>query len=270
MSTPPAVSAEELRQSSDQGVLCWSQLPLWRRRVLEVLDDVVPRAANRQGFNRRDLRDPLTQDLLTERLSDVFHSVRAYHACSPSNVVSYYAEGLRPLSAASANKWIREFYLDGKFPELSAEDVEVAITSIGSDLRKDQIWFNLDDRCLTERCGHYLIYGSEYIMAVAAQLRHAGSPDYQRPLRGRGIPTVFACDIPLSICSEATIREFSQTVLEGIEDHRTRIHPPAKITDHGFSLRTLVPTYLISGHYHPEQVIDWRRRGETFDYRVHR
>lgn len=257
---PAPVPVEELRQSTDEGVLCWIQLPLWRARILEALNDVVPKAA-RQDFRLKDLQDRLAEDLLVERLHEVFHSIRAFHACSPVDLSSYFAEGLKPLSVASTNEKIREFYLDGRFPELTAADVDTAIADIGPKLRDGYLWFGLDDRFLVRYCGHYLLYGSEYVMAVAASLSRVRGRNYQRCLHGRGIPTVFACDIPLSSCSTGTVREFCQSIIGGIVSHRRRKHPPAIVRDHGFSLRVQLPPSNIRGHYHPkpEQIIDWHR-----------
>ena len=266
---PAPVRPDRARSVDDPRVLSWIDLVGWREPVLEALRDLVPRTASPQGFRVRDLRESEVEAALCERLPDLFHSVRAYHAASPVDVASYYAHGLRTLDCAERDGWIRAFYLDGSFPELTADDVDGAIAEVQSDQRRGALFLALDDRHFLHQDGQYLIYGSEYVMAVAAGLTRRKGRDYQRCLRGVGTPTVFACDVPISRLPVQEVRYLCGTLLEGLLDHRRRRKGAAREVDHTIELRGPVPAPCVRGHYHPDEVIDYRDRGLQFRYAEH-
>lgn len=266
---PAPVCPDRARSVDDPGVLSWIDLVVWREPVLEALRDLVPRTASPQGFRVRDLRGREVEAALCERLPGLFHSVRAYHAASPVDVASYYARGLRTLDCVEWDGWIRGFYLDGSFPELTADDVDGAIAEVHSDQRRGGLFLALDDRPFLHEDGHYLIYGSEYVMAVAAGLTRRRGRDYQRCLRGVGTPTVFACDVPLSLLPAPEIRHLCSTLLEGLVDHRRRRKGPAREVDHTIALRAPLPARCTRGHYHPDEVLDYHDSGLPFRYAEH-
>ena len=96
-----------------------------------------------------------------------------------------------------------------------------------------------------------MIYGSEYLLAIAAHLK--GRRDYRKILKSSGMPTIFVCDIPLELLSDYTILEFAGNALakvfqellggEGFE--------PEGGLGSALSIRTYLPSKCIVGHYHP-------------------
>jgi predicted nucleic acid-binding protein len=266
---PAPVRPDQARSVDDPRVLSWIDLVGWREPVLEALCDLVPRTASAQGFRARDLRESEVETALCQRLPDLFHSVRAYHAASPENVASYYAHGLRTLDCVEWDGWIRAFYLDGSFPELTADDVDGAIAELHSEQRQGALFLALDDRPFVHQAGHYLIYGSEYVMAVAAGLTRRKGRDYRRCLRGVGTPTVFACDVPISLLPGREVRYLCSTLIEGLIGHRRRRKGPAREVDHTIELRDPIPAPCVRGHYHPDEVIDYHDRGLQVRYAEH-
>lgn len=191
------------------------------------------------------------------RLKRHFTHLRASHATSAFDVTSFYTLGLLPLDAEAAKIRARNIFLSGDFPELTESDLNRAILEVGQDLREGRVWFEANEQALVEECGHYLLYGGEYLIGIAASLR--GQRDYRQALKGRGTPTLFVCDVPIADIHPATFLEFVggalailfQDLLDGME---SRWIPSGEGA--GFSIKRPLPPDAIVGHYHPADVSD--------------
>jgi hypothetical protein len=140
-------------------------------------------------------------------LREHFDAIRAFHCARPRDVQSYYQYGIRLLDAAEQNEVIREIFLSGDFPEVTAAQVDEAIQYVGPELRHGRVYFDAHERELVESCGHYMLYGSEYVTAVAAHIQ--GPRDYRQALKTRGTPTVFVCDVPIAAMHSDALEEFA-------------------------------------------------------------
>ncbi len=138
--------------------------------------------------------------LLAERLAKRFKAFRAAHGARPMDVTSYYRGGLLPLVPQTIHDLANEIFLGGAFPELSQENMDEAIRSVGADLREGRVWFGGNEKMLVEHCGHYMLYGSEYLIAIAAHLD--GPRDYRQVLKSSANQR----------CSFATCRSHSSAV----------------------------------------------------------
>ena len=100
-------------------------------------------------------------------------------------------------------------------------------------------------------CGHYLLYGSEYLTALAANL--GGTRDYRRVLKERFAPTLFVCDVPLECLHPGTVTEFAGIALESIfkELLDGPSYAPDKRRGLAFSIRVPLESTCIVGHCHP-------------------
>ncbi len=108
----------------------------------------------------------------------------------------------------SASKSARgRFFLTPEFPELTREGVDKAITSVGRDLRHGSLFFDLHKRELVECGSHYMLYGSEYVTAIAAHIE--GPRDYRQALKHFGVPTLFVCNVPFSLMHPGAIADFA-------------------------------------------------------------
>ena len=94
------------------------------------------------------------------------------------------------LEIEKANEFARRFF--NETAGVGLDDVEAAIRKQDNSLREERIFFGLDDRWLVQQCGHYLLFGSEYILSIAADLtRTFGEEiDYRRFLKRRVNTTV--------------------------------------------------------------------------------
>ncbi|MBY0332293.1 MAG: hypothetical protein K2X49_16670 [Acetobacteraceae bacterium] len=198
-----------------------------------------------------------TKAEVADRLRDTFTHLRACHATSTADVSAFYAQGLLPLDVDAANDQARRIFLGGEFPELGEEDLERAIAAVGRDVREGRVWFEANEKSLVEDCGHYLLYGGEYLTGVVASLpRHR---DYRQVLKGRGRPTMLICDVPLADIHPATFLEFVGGALEilfqDLLDWRESQFIPED-RGAGFCIRKPLAPEQIIGHYHPVRVRD--------------
>jgi hypothetical protein len=188
---------------------------------------------------------------LTERLRGHYRALRAVHGTRTSDLSTFYESGLKRLHPESFHDQAREVFLNGDYPELSEERLQDAITAVGSDLRSGRVYFEANETMLIDLCGHYMLYGSEYLICIAAHL--GGSRDYRQILKARGVPTLFICDVPLDFIGEQTLQEFAgealelvfQELLDGPQFRRD------KYRGAGFCIYEDLPADCVVGHYHP-------------------
>ncbi|MBK7832181.1 MAG: hypothetical protein IPJ56_07515 [Gemmatimonadetes bacterium] len=128
-----------------------------------------------------------------ERLPGHYAAVVAYHGCRPVDVHSYYRHGLlRQTSETRLHLLERVIEITG-LPEV---EVQQAVLLATTKLDADRSFVVLDGRELVDDSPHYLIYGSEFTMAVLARLADMGHPNYQYRLKTLGVPTLFTCHVP--------------------------------------------------------------------------
>lgn len=253
----------------------YEDMDSWRADVLELLrPQVTPRviAAFRKKPPEYVVSDDLTWlnsiiyrvegddcDTKTElamRLPERFDCIRAYHGARPVDVASYYTDGIRIMDPYEAEQRARDVFLSGKFPELNADDVARAIEKVPRYLEEGRAYFEASRRELEKFCGHYMLYGSEFVTGVAAGLR--GPRDYRQALKEIGTPTVFTCDVPLSMLTFSCLKDFAGTtiasIFEQILEPQYR-HPPAG-QGSCLTIRQTLPPEFIVGHHTPEALRD--------------
>lgn len=134
--------------------------------------------------------------------------IRAYHACRPIDIQKYLTEGLQIISRKQALKasldriksdFITEEEIKKKFNENWKEL---------DDIHK-RVWLKMNKEELLSWSGHYLIYGSEFINALATELGCKSS------LKKVGIPTIFHCNIPLNNISSFSIMDIEEGIVSG-------------------------------------------------------
>lgn len=135
-------------------------------------------------------------------LSQYTH-IRVYHACRPTNIDEYLQNGIHDFTRQEA--------YDITMSRLTQCGIdEQTITEVFNEHWDNSI-HHFDKICaciskdeLLNKAGHYLVYGSEFINAMAAQLF------CQDKLKQIGVPTIFVCDVEIS--------KFSLDILEVIEN----------------------------------------------------
>lgn len=194
--------------------------------------------------------------LLADRLRERYDAIRAVHGGRPTSAEPYYRDGLRLLDPRTVQSQARAIFLGGSFPEIDKSRFDDAVARVGTHLREGRIFFECNEAALVDHCGHYMIYGSEYLLAIAAHLK--GGRDYRQVLRTLGRPTVFVCDVPLKLMEVHTLEEFAGCALEALFSELLEgdDFQPDWARGAGFCIYEPLPAAAIVGHYHPSQLWD--------------
>lgn len=188
---------------------------------------------------------------LAERLRVRYRALRAVHGTRTSELRTFYEGGLKRLQPESFHNQAREIFLNGDYPELSEKHLQNAIAAVKSDLRSGRVYFEANETMLIDLCGHYMLYGSEYLICIAAHL--GDLRDYRQVLKTSGVPTLFICDVPLDFISGHTLQEFAGEALASV--FQELLYGPQFCRDKycgaGFCIYEDLPANCVIGHYHP-------------------
>lgn len=120
-------------------------------------------------------------------MSEYTH-IRAYHACRTSDIESYIKKGIHSFSRKQAYKIVHDTLIQCGIEE--KEILKCFNVKWNSDIHHfNTICVSISKEELLNLSGHYLIYGSEFICGMAADLF------CQHKLRQIGIPTLIECHI---------------------------------------------------------------------------
>jgi hypothetical protein len=190
---------------------------------------------------------------LRSRLLASFEGLIVYHAARPISVRTFYERGLLLGDRATQMIAAREIFLSGRFPELTADALEASGDRF--TLNEDgQAFVSLDSRGFVDGAGHYLIYGSEHLCAIAAGLSELTGRDYRQVLKEFGVPTVFRMKLPLEWVNEHELGQLVQLLHEWIPWVRRKRDAPS--VDFTFRLRRALPADCVLSHVHPSRIVD--------------
>lgn len=257
-------------------IFIWRKIETWDGFVCGLMPHGVHKQVKaaicqkQETFQYYDDSDPLKSiystfanyDSLGERFvkafGDSFSHVSMFHCCRPRYIEPYYSDGIRVLSPDEANRQFADLCHDSNdLVNIPEQDIIAAIDSMSnSSGRFDQAYFGLDDRYLIEHCGHYLIYGSEYLQSLCRHLRDRIRYDLSSQLKRIGIPTVFQIKISVS---QLTIQELSTLANNALPAWAYRIahnrREPGLLNFAIMLSHDLPPTDIVT-HYHPEKIPD--------------
>lgn len=245
-------------------VFSWSEIGKWERAVRAMLADVIDARLVRR-FRKRSpefiVGDDLSwlddligwnesiHDVFTDRFIDHYDSVLAFHGCRPTRLAGYRRAGLRLCNIEKLNTLARRIF--GCGDEIDNAIADLAHDRFGysySELNSARIFFCLSKQFLVEHCGHYLLYGSEYLLCIGARLGR------KQELRNRGKATVVEVALPISILQRRDVRELCGRIIEEIFE---RVLDPQFRTlapNFGFEVRHPVPPECIVAFHHPTRI----------------
>lgn len=271
------------RAAPPEDVFVYPLVDSWRARVWHMIGDVATEAV-REEFVADPPEYIVSDDLswlddlilrvtgritemktlMADRLSTQYRAFRAGHATRTDDLGRFYREGLRLLRADHVEARARALWLNGEFPHATETKFQAAIDDINArdraGGREGWLYFSADERSLITqlgRSGHYLVYGSEYLYCLGIRL--VGRWDTKRGLKAVGRPTMFICDIPMTMLRDSTIREFGGLILELlfselIDGMEARALSPG--AGSALSLDCDLPGEHVVGHYHPAKIYD--------------
>ena len=202
----------------------------------------------------RRLKEPRpSRTVVEDAILAVYDCALVYHGCRPLRVQPYYRHGLLVADNKAIDKRARRLFSGSTFPEITDEIFQRAIQRI-PESANGRAHVVLDDSGFLETSGHYLIYGTERVIAIAANLSGELGRDYRTVLRSRGKPTIFRLSLPLDHVSESDVSEFAEAVRRQLSSmRRGKNAPPIDFT---FTLRRSLGPETILDHYHPVEITD--------------
>lgn len=177
-------------------------------------------------------------------------TIRTYHGCRPKDVGSYLREGILLNNPDALAEEARRIVAEEEPLHYLNDVIEQRLQEFKERERDiGRLYLALDDRTLTNMSGHYVLYGSEWILSVLGFEAHAA-------LRRRGTPTILLVDLPLHQASDCQRQELSKVLLQ--EWTRIKVNNPDHIPERDFSfiVRESISRESVTGHYHPEAVRD--------------
>jgi hypothetical protein len=205
-----------------------------------------------------------------EVFKNSYTHIMTYHACRPVEAKNYYINGLQKIDYEILQDRVRKIYLNEPFPEMTEKDIEKAIEVMSQDYSSNELYVTLDDRQFITDCGHYLIYGSEYMSCLALRLKPESYYDYRAHLRTIGIPTIFRIKLPLRMVDDDDLRcLYSVAVRHWIYNYANdRKHN--RPIDFTFLVTDNIPAENIISHWHPQTIQDWLNHGKIYHVKENR
>ena len=175
--------------SQKNKIFIWKEPDDWYSVINGLLHDFIPHhiksaiEANPEGYFystiewqngvpvRRDDGQEV-KDLITlwDRFENTYSYIRMFHACRPDNIGAYLEKGFVPPDEKTITQKAMELFLSPKFPQVKSEQIDETMKDLRRERRENKLYFCLDDADLILHAGHYLKYGSEYLLAIAKEL----------------------------------------------------------------------------------------------------
>ncbi|MBN2591156.1 MAG: hypothetical protein JXA96_14915 [Sedimentisphaerales bacterium] len=262
--------------TDSKNIFIWKNFTEWKPVLEKMFPDILTDEfidkikQNKNLIKYHD--DPIFDELANKEMDSIvtykkivefrrhYSHIRMYHGCRPVDVQRYYREGIKPCEEMGNIQIdrFREIFLSDDFPELTEEMLQESIKIINNPPPDTGVHFIIDDNCMIERCGHYLIYGSEYLQGLVNNLPVKDKEKYRSVLRGIGKPTFLEVNLPNTNDFVEDIRIFK------ILDRMLRLwvyniaHNGTTSGDFYYGtviMKELQPEYICSD-YHPKKIKD--------------
>lgn len=219
-------------RSGGERDLCWDDSD-WLDRVL---------------YRQLDIEIDTAIERLAEDLEPAI--LRAFHGCRVADAGVFHREGIRINDPGRLEAEVRRIVADEVDLAWLRPSLEQRIADFDARERDiGRLYVCVDDRPQLDRIGHYMLYGSEWIVALLGFSAHS-------TLRRRGVPTMVELDLPLRLATPNTRQEFARKLLQ--EWVRVFVNEPTFVPALDFTvvLHADVPAEMIVGHYHPDVLHD--------------
>jgi len=261
--------------ATDQHVFSWKDFPKWEKFIQDIfakndyesLSEAIRKAKEKFEYANDSYFDELYKkfgdyseliDNFLKQFFNKFNFIKMYHCCRPLDVQSYYDFGIKVLDMSDMNTRFRELFGNNpRFTQITETHIKAAIEYMaGSYKRHGNVYFGMDDRFLINYCGHYLIYGSEYMGGLATFIQQQFNYDLKAELRKYGKPTIFKVRIPVTAFSEAELRELASEALRTWAFNMAHNRTYSYELDFGKDFDYSLASDHIIGHYHPNKIPD--------------
>jgi len=275
--------------TNNESLFIWRNFDSWKEPFTELLFSLIPgKVINRivqnppeyyYFDNLRWLEDACKEyasltvsqidQQLADRFSERYSAIRLFHGCRTEDVGSYLRSGFLPLEISEQIERIKQFLLSNKLPKTSNKNLQIAIEQSEGECRDGNLYLVIDDVGLITHASQYLKYGSEYLSVVLANLSRITGNNYLENLKEIGIPTVFVCNVPLSIVSKSAIESLVVELVSYLLEELTRPTGEQYWLDFTFEWFEPLPPTVIESHYHPQKIFGNRGRSGDYSPSVH-
>jgi hypothetical protein len=191
-------------------------------------------------------------DKLVVKFRKSYKSITAYHGCRLVSPESYYTHGLKLADHQELLERAVLFFCNLEKFSVTERQVRDAYKEIKeNDVDDKKCYLALDDRELVKFCGHYLLYGSEFLISIGAGLQKETGIDYRQFLKKIGTPTIFVCDVPITLISDSDLRELTAKLGDASIENEE-----CDVVNFSITLRSQLQATHIRRHFHPENVVD--------------
>ena len=140
---------------------------------------------------------------------------------------------------------------------LRGDRLSEAIDRVDNEIDHGRLHVAADDAFFLKHTAHYLIYGSEWIMAVLGG-------EGRRFLRTYGTPTLLEIDLPLRLVDPRSRHAFARMLMREWVRLTCNRTPWTAPIDFGFRLAKDIPPACIVGHRHPQELRDPLENGRPY------
>lgn len=176
-------------------------------------------------------------------------TLRVFHGCRVADASVFHQQGIKLGGAATLLAEVRTLVAEEDDLASMRPRLENILAGVDVDYEADQLFVVADDTFQLKYAGHYMLYGSEWILSLLG----FGAHDV---LRRRGVPTMVEIDLPMSRLTPGLRANFAEALLQEwvrLEVNGATFIPPLDFT---IMLRAPVPAHQIVGHFHPEALRD--------------
>lgn len=247
-------------------MFAWDDYKSWRRIVLDLLSDLIDASVFSEmkahppewivGDNldwldeaiaaaKGGIPSPNVWSTLNERFPSRFRFVRAFHGCRTESIEPYREQGILPSDPSTLDHIAYQIFSKREAVAAAIEDLtdKDPHGSYG-DHNRGKVFFCLQMAYLVEECGHYLLYGSEYLLCIANRI---GEP---RKLRERGKATVIECNVPVGDIPGEYLRCLTGEIMREIFEKYCHRNERPRTLNFGFPIRVpLNPSNIVTFHF---------------------
>lgn len=201
-------------------------------------------------LGKSEVEDSEIDSQLVKKFYDDFTHIRVYHICRPVDPQAYLKQGLH---LSDYSELLNQLVINAKqFCGIDLENthLDYAKDDIGN-FHEKRVFVVLDDQNIINRSGHYAIYGSEYLVAVAVCIKSKFGIFGKDYLKKFGTPTVYEILLDIDDISEQELNDLTCAVNNSI------FHKGNSDTiDFTFELYKAINAEKIVSLYHPTKIKD--------------
>mgnify|MGYP003397864165 FL=1 len=168
---------------------------------------------------------------------DKYTHLRAYHGARCLDESTYLRDGIHTFDRATLVDYVKNICHIAGVNEQDIMDVFDEKYE-DTDDAPPKVWLSGTEESLLDGAGHYLIYGSEFVISLFAEAFHNFDV-----LKTVGVPTIFVCDIPIEDIGK---RMWLPSIVDAIRRGDTNV---------GFPVYRVLPEDIV-GIEHPTDIVD--------------